>query len=214
MIRNGDTLTRIAWEYNTTVQDVMIANPGIKSFILQAGRFICVPLKPELYPSCPTADYYVVTKGDNLESIADYFNISYLQLMYSNYGVDPHNLYEGQILTIPEAPSPVIVEVNVPEQSLAVLRNKNMFRIYAIAAENPDYPIPREQFAVLNKQVDPGDRPGKRWIGLSEDGFGIRGTDVPGLTDVISSDSAIIMSNQDISELFNLVPIGTPVNIF
>jgi LysM repeat protein len=214
MIRNGDTLVRIAWEYNTTVQDVMIANPGINSNNLQAGRFICVPLKSQLYPSCPTENYYVVVKGDTLESIAVYFNIPYLQLTYLNYGAGPHNLHEGQILTIPAAPSPVMVEANITERSLTVFRNEKLFRIYVIAPENPDCPIPRESFAVQNKQVNPGGRYGIRWISLSEDGFGIHGTGIPNLADVILPNRAIVMSNQDVSELFNLVPVGTPVKTF
>ncbi|GAA0722342.1 hypothetical protein GCM10008905_13730 [Clostridium malenominatum] len=212
-IRTGDTLNRIASGYNTTAQDIINANPGINPNSLRVGQVICVPLRPQLYPSCPTTNYYVVRKEDTLESIANYFNITPLQLLYSNYGIDPNDLYEDQILCIPVAPSPVNVDVNVPVGRLTVFRNGNIFRTYIIARENPAYPMPRGTFTVLNKQVDPGVERGARWIGLSEAGFGIHGTNTPQFIDVVSSGRSIVMSNEDVSELFNLVPVGTTIRV-
>jgi L,D-transpeptidase ErfK/SrfK len=212
-IRSGDTLIRIAMEYNTTAQDIMNANPNISPNNLKIGQEICVPLRPQLYPSCPTTNYYVVRNGDSLESIARYFNITPLQLLYSNYGIDPDDLYEDQVLCIPVAPSPINIDINPAENRLNVYRNGSMFRTYAIAPEKPSNPIPRGTFKVLNKQVDPGVERGARWIGLSEAGFGLHGTNTPGFIDVVSSENTIIMSNQDISELFNLTPVGTNVRV-
>jgi len=54
---------------------------------------------------------------------------------------------------------------------------------------------------------------GARWIGLSEAGFGIHGTNTPEFIDVVSTGNSIVMSNEDVSELFNLVPVGTIVTI-
>lgn len=212
-IRSGDTLIRIAMEYNTTAQDIINANPTINPNNLRIGQEICVPLRPQLYPSCPTTNYYVVRSGDTLESIASYFNITYLQLLYSNYGIDPDDLYTDQVLCIPVAPSPVSIDVNLDENRLIVYRSGSEFRTYAIAPENPSNPMPRGNFTVLNKQVDPGVERGARWIGLSEAGFGMHGTNTPGFIDVVSSGNAIVMSNQDISELFNLTPVGTTVRV-
>ncbi|KPU44795.1 putative L,D-transpeptidase YkuD [Oxobacter pfennigii] len=212
-IRRGDTLDRIAEAYGTSAQDIMIANPGINPYNLQVGILICVPLKIQLYPSCPTTNYYVVRQGDTLESIAGYFNITPMQLLYSNYGIDPDDLYEDQILCIPVAPSPVSIDVRISEGRLIVYLDGNAFRTYSIAIENTAYPVPRGTFTVLNKQVDPGTERGARWLGLSEAGFGIHGTNTPGFIDVVSSGNSIIMSNQDISELFNLTPVGTTVKV-
>jgi len=92
--------------------------------------------------------------------------------LYSNYGIDPTDLYVDQILCIPVAPPPVTVNVNVAERTLTVYRDGRIYRTYRIALENPASPIPRGTFTVLNKQVDPGVEMGARWIGLSEAGFG------------------------------------------
>jgi len=212
-IRPKDTLIRIAAAYNTGVQDIMIANPGINPYNLQIGALICVPLRPQLYPSCSTTNYYVVREGDTLESIANYFNITYMQLLYSNYGIDPNDLYKDQILCIPVAPSPVNLDINVSERRLTVFRSGSVFKTYIIAPESPNTPIPRGIFTVLNKQVDTGEEQGARWLGLSEAGFGIRGTNTPEFIDVVSFQNSIVMSNQDISELFNLVPVSTIVTV-
>lgn len=209
----GDTLAAIARIYGTTVQDIINANPDIDPYYLRVGQQICIPLTMQIYPSCPTTNYYVVRPEDTLESIAAYFNITPQQLLYSNYGIDPTDLYVDQILCIPVAPPPVTVNVNVAERTLTVYRDGRIYRTYRIALENPASPIPRGTFTVLNKQVDPGVEMGARWIGLSEAGFGIHGTNTPEFIDVVSTGNSIVMSNEDVSELFNLVPVGTIVTI-
>lgn len=213
IIRAGDTLSRIAGDYNTVVESIITANPGINPYNLQIGQLICVPLRPQLYPSCPTTNYYVVRRGDTLASIAGYFNISPQLLLYSNYGIDPNDFYEDMVLCIPVAPSPVKVDINVAEKRLVVLRDNNVFKTYAIAPENPSKPISRGVFTVLNKQLDPGVERGARWLGLSEAGLGIHGINTPQFIDIVSTGGSVVMSNESVSELFNLVPVGTTVRI-
>lgn len=212
-IRSGDTLYRIAQDYGSTVQQIIDANPGINPNLLRIGQQICVPVGVQIYPSCPTTNYYVVVAEDTIESIAEYFGITPLQLLYSNYGIDPGALYVDQVLCIPVAPPPISVSVNIADRSLVVYREGNVFRRYGIAAETPAFPIPRGTFTVLNKQVDPGVELGARWIGLSEAGFGIHGTNMPEFIDIVATENNIVMSNQDISELFNLVPVGTVIDV-
>lgn len=213
VIREKDTLGNIAFFYNTTVQNIIAGNPGINPNALQIGQQICVPLTVQIYPSCPTTNYYVVAEGDSLESIARIFNISAQQLLYSNYGIDPSDLYEDQILCIPVAPSPVNIDISVSERTLVVYRRNNVFRTYRIGLENPTAPVPRGTFQVVNKQVDAGVERGARWLGLSEPGFGIQGTNNPQFIENVSEGRSIVLSNQDVSELFNFVPVGTTVRV-
>ena len=213
IIRYKDTLGNIAFFYNTSVQDIIQANPGINPNALQIGQQICVPLKLQMYPSCPTTNYYVVVEGDTLSSIASIFNITAMQLLYSNYGIDSNDLYKDQVLCIPVAPPLVNVEINVSERKLVVYRSGNVFKTYKIVLENPASPVPRGTFKVVNKQVDPGVERGARWLGLSEPGLGIQGTNNPQFIENISDGRSIMLSNQDVSELFNLVPVVTTVRI-
>lgn len=212
-IRSGDTLARIASEYNTNIQDILYFNPSLDPYNLRVGQLICIPLSPQIYPSCPTTNYYVVREGDTLESIADYFNVTYLQLLYSNYGIDPNDLYVDQVLCIPVAPSPVSIDISVSDRRLSVISGGTVMRTYNIAPENPSLPIPRGTFTILNKQVDPGVELGARWLGLSEAGFGIRGINTAEFIEAASSGRSIVLSNEDISELFNLVPVGAAVRV-
>jgi LysM repeat protein len=213
VVRAGDTLGNIASFYNTSVNDIIQANPGINPDQLPIGQQLCVPLKVQIYPACPTTNYYVVTDVDTIESIAGYFGISSRQLLYSNYGIDPNDLYEDQVLCIPVAPPPVNIQINIGERRLAVYRNGNVFRTYGIGLENPAFPVPRGDFDIINKQVDTGVELGARWLGLSEAGFGIQGTNNPQFIENVSEGRNIVLSNQDISELFNLAPVGTTVRI-
>lgn len=213
MIREKDTLGNIAYFYNTTVHEIVYSNPGIDPNNLQIGQQICVPLSIQIYPSCPTTNYYVVVEGDTLSSIASSFNIPTQQLLYSNFGIDPNDLYKDQILCIPVAPPLVNVEINIGERKLVVYRNGNVFKTYRIGLENPTVPVPRGTFKVVNKQVDPGVERGARWLGLSEPGLGIQGTNNPQFIENVSDGRSIVLSNQDISELFNLIPVVTTVRI-
>ncbi len=92
-IRAGDTLSIIARTYDTTVEAIINANPSINPNSLRVGQQICIPITMQIYPSCPTTNYYVVMPGDTIDSIAAYFNVTSQQLLYSNYGIDPNDLY-------------------------------------------------------------------------------------------------------------------------
>ncbi len=212
-VRAGDTLGNIASFYNTSVSDIIKANPGINQNQLRIGQQLCIPLPIQIYPSCPTTNYYVVVEGDTMESIANYFGVSSQQLLYSNYGIEANELYKDQMLCIPVAPPPVNIEINVTGRSLVVYRNNTAFKTYKIGLENPTIPIPRGNFKVINKQVDVGTIYGSRLLGLSEAGFGIQGTSNPQFIENISEGRNIVLSNQDVSELFNLVPVGTAVRV-
>ncbi|HWR61468.1 MAG TPA: LysM peptidoglycan-binding domain-containing protein [Clostridia bacterium] len=213
VVRAGDTLGNIAFFYNTSVSEIVKANPDINPNQLRVGQQLCVPVQLQIYPACPTTNYYVVNEGDTMESIASYFGVSAEQLHYSNYGIEATKLYKDQMLCVPVAPPPVSVEINVDSRKLTVYRDGSVFKNYSIGLENPAYPVPRGSFEVVNKQVDPGVELGSRWLGLSEAGFGIQGTNNPQYIENISEGRSIVMSNQDISELFNLVPVGTEVTV-
>ena len=213
MVRAGDTLGNIAFMYNTNIDEIIKYNPGINPYQLRVGQQLCVPLPAQLYPACPTTNYYVVEEGDTLESIASYFGVSAQQLLYSNYGIDPNDLYKDQVLCIPVAPSPVNIQINVANRSLVVYRDTSVLRTYRIGLENPSFPVPRGSFKVINKQLDTGEELGARWLGLSEAGFGIQGTNNPQFIENVSEGRNIVLFNRDANELFNFAPVGTAVTI-
>lgn len=103
-IKQGDTIYKLAKQYNTTVEAILMVNPGINPDNLQIGQMICIPSEKPA-PDCDGI-YYVVRPGDTLYSIAHKYGISVAELMAANPGVDPNNLMIGQLICIPEKEEP------------------------------------------------------------------------------------------------------------
>jgi lipoprotein-anchoring transpeptidase ErfK/SrfK len=63
--------------------------------------------------------------------------------------------------------------------------------------------------------IPPGpDNPvGTRWVGLSQKGYGIHGTNEPGSIGKARSHGCIRMRNRDVEEFFTLVSVGDTVEI-
>ena len=113
-----------------------------------------------------------------------------------------------------DAPTNYIV-VNVRYHTLTLYRNGISFKTYPIAVGKPTTPTPRGTFHIKNKAINPGGPFGARWMGLSATGgsYGIHGTNNPSSIGKDISNGCIRMYNEDVIELFNLVPIGTIVKI-
>ena len=94
-IRPGDTFFGLAARFNTTVQAIMNANPGVNPNNLQIGQQICIPVAPAPGP-CPGGFTYTIRAGDTFFSIARRFGISVSALMAANPNVDPDRLQIGQ----------------------------------------------------------------------------------------------------------------------
>lgn len=105
-IMPGDTLYSIAIRYNTTVNDILMANPRINPYCLRIGQIICVPMPPVPQP-CPAGTFpYAIQAGDTFYSIARRYYVSVEELLAANPGVDPNNLRIGQRICIPESVPP------------------------------------------------------------------------------------------------------------
>ncbi len=194
-IRRGDTLWALSKTYATTVRDILNVNPGLDPENLEIGRQICLPFVPVNYPNCPTGNYYVVGRGVSFAAIAEYFGVSEDFLYKNNMGIDPDKLFEGQVLCIPVAPSPV--ELIVGKDKLTV-RHKN--------GGETTCPIISGSFTgearVINKQLDIGVS-GARILDLSNGG-------------AISGESSryggVVIPNGEMDVLFNLTPVGACVS--
>lgn len=105
-IKAGDTFYKLALQYNTTVQALVAANPTANPLSLYVGHQICIPVRGSV-PACPEGNYYVIKPGDTLYSISRFFNISLDDLVEANPGINPYNLFIGQVICIPLATPPV-----------------------------------------------------------------------------------------------------------
>lgn len=124
-----------------------------------------------------------------------------------------------------QAPARRIV-VSIPDRKLALIENGQVVRIYPTAVGADASPSPTGAFTVISrvsnptwyhagKVVPPGkNNPvGTRWIGLSEKGYGIHGTNAPRSIGRNVSHGCIRMLNRDVEQLFELVKVGDVVEL-
>ena len=123
-------------------------------------------------------------------------------------------------------PEPLQIVVSIPERKLALIQGGEVVKLYDVAVGKPSTPTPEGKFVVINRiphptwygpqgAVPPGkNNPiGTRWMGLSKDGYGIHGTNAPASIGKAASHGCIRMRQQDLEELFDLIPVGTTVEI-
>ncbi len=119
-----------------------------------------------------------------------------------------------------------VVVVSIPDRKLALLEGDSVVKVYPVAVGARRTPSPAGEFKVVNRLVrptyyhsgtviTPGPRNplGTRWIGLSEKGYGIHGTNAPKSIGKAASHGCIRMSKADLEELFGLVQVGDAVEI-
>ena len=96
-IAAGDTIFALANRFNTTVEAILAANPGIDPNRLQIGQEICIPVPA---PPCPGFTY-TVAAGDTVFSLARRFATSVEAILAANPGLIPERLAIGQRICIP-----------------------------------------------------------------------------------------------------------------
>lgn len=124
IVRTGETLSSIAWKYNTTVYDLLRLNNLYNQNVVYVGQRICVPFgrgyapQPASYSQPVVAPYYhTVTSGETLSSIADYYGVNYWNLMQANNLQNPGFIWAGQRLVIPGYQPPQPRYSDVPSGS-------------------------------------------------------------------------------------------------
>lgn len=213
-IKEGDTIAGIARKFNTTVDAIFSANPGIIPEKLYIGQVICVAQEKSEQPMCPNANTYVIRKGDTLAAIAKAFNVTLQALLNANPGITPQALYIDQVICIPIAPIPLSITVSIKAKTLTLYKEGRLFKAYPVATGKTTTPTPIGTFTIKNKQVNPGGPYGTRWMGLSKPHYGIHGTNNPASIGTSASNGCVRMFNKDVDDLFNHVGVGTVVRIF
>jgi LysM repeat protein len=107
VIRSGDTFYGLAGRYNTTVNAILAANPGVNPNALQIGQTICIPGSQPPPATCPAGSIpYVIRAGDTLYALAQRFNTTVNAIIAFNPGINPNALLIGQIVCIPGSQPP------------------------------------------------------------------------------------------------------------
>jgi len=90
----GDSLYKIARDFNTTIENILKFNNIPNSNVIYVDQIITIPLSP------PEAIIYTVQSGDTLYDIAAKFGTSVSNLIRFNYLVPPYTIYPGHQLVV------------------------------------------------------------------------------------------------------------------
>lgn len=109
----------------------------------------------------------------------------------------------------------ITIIVKVADRVLELYNDGKLYKKYRIAVGKSSTPTPIGEWIVIWKSFRSGDIFGTRFLGLDVPwgGYGIHGTNRPWSIGHFISHGCIRLRNKDIEELFEWVPVGTPVRI-
>jgi lipoprotein-anchoring transpeptidase ErfK/SrfK len=118
------------------------------------------------------------------------------------------------------------VVISIPDRKLAVIADGNVIARFPVAVGAAQSPSPTGEFRIVSRVTNPTyyhpgtvipsgkDNPvGTRWLGLSQKGYGIHGTNVPRSIGRAASHGCIRLRNRDMERLFSMLQIGDVVEI-
>ena len=119
-----------------------------------------------------------------------------------------------------------VVLVSLPDRKLAVIEDGTVIATFRVAVGADISPSPAGEFQIVSRVANPSyyrpgsvippgnDNPiGTRWLGLSQKGYGIHGTNAPKSIGHAASHGCIRLRNRDIERLFTLLRVGDVVQI-
>lgn len=98
------------------------------------------------------------------------------------------------------------------ERRLYLFNNGQIIRSYLVAIGKPSTPTPIGEYAIRHKLMYPGGPFGSRWMSFQPH-YGIHGTNRPDLIGQAVSHGCVRMFDRDVEELYDMVQVGTPVQI-
>jgi lipoprotein-anchoring transpeptidase ErfK/SrfK len=119
-----------------------------------------------------------------------------------------------------------VVLVSIADRKLAVIEGGIVIASFSVAVGAAVSPSPAGTFQIVNRVSNPTyyhpgtvipsgrDNPvGTRWVGLSQKGYGIHGTNAPRSVGHAASHGCIRLRNRDMERLFTLLRVGDRVEI-
>lgn len=104
------------------------------------------------------------------------------------------------------------IVIALGERRLYLFNEGQVVRSYPVAIGKPSTPTPIGEYYIRHKLMHPGGPFGTRWMSFKPH-YGIHGTNRPELIGQMVSHGCVRMSNRDVEELYEMVQVGTPVQI-
>jgi lipoprotein-anchoring transpeptidase ErfK/SrfK len=178
----------------------------------------------------PQKRTYIVQPGDSLDKIAR-VNKTTVDLIRKMNSIKNDIIYPGGRLLMPAAP--FVVQVDKSTKTVDLTMNGKLFKRYVVGlGVNGKTPVGKFQTVVhqvnpdwtppgggIIKFGDPKNLLGTRWMSIQDTtrpeikGFGIHGTSARDSIGAETSNGCIRMLNEDVEEVYLLIPRGTEVII-
>jgi hypothetical protein len=151
-----------------------------------------------------------------------YYGITAIVLLSLVFGIIGFEFADEREFVIQDNPvvegvpgSNVSIAINLANRLLEVYSDEKLFKKYRIAVGKSETPSPIGEWHVVWKDYNWGTGFGTRWMGLDVPWgvYGIHGTNKPWSIGQFASHGCIRMRNKDVEELFEWIPVGTPVKI-
>ncbi|MGE5654175.1 MAG: L,D-transpeptidase family protein [Bacillota bacterium] len=112
-------------------------------------------------------------------------------------------------------PSEYTLTIDQDAFTITLTRRGEIQKRYRCAVGKPATPTPPGDWYLIQKTPNPGGPFGPRWMRLNVPygGYGIHGTDNPSSIGTAASHGCVRMVNEQVIELYDIVPLGTQVRI-
>ena len=106
-IKSGDTLFNVAKRYNTTIENILMLNPGVSPTNFKIGEVVRIKPDTKVDDTDKTDEHpqfisHTVKKGEDIYDIANQYNVSADEIMNANPNVG--KIKKNTILTVPIIP--------------------------------------------------------------------------------------------------------------
>jgi len=119
-----------------------------------------------------------------------------------------------------------VAVVSIPDRKLAVIEGGTVIGTFEVAVGAAASPSPTGSFRIVSRVANPtyyhpgsvipsgkNNPIGTRWLGLSQKGYGIHGTNAPRSVGHAASHGCIRLRNRDMERLFTMLRTGEAVEI-
>lgn len=170
-----------------------------------------------------TSERYEVKSGDTLGKIAKKYGTT-VELIRRANKIKKDVVWEGMKLKAEKVP--FAIEIAISKNVLWLKQGTHFVKKYSVSTgEKGNTPV--GEFKIANKVInpswyyedkvylpsDPKNGLGTRWMGFDLKGYGIHGTIEPEKIGRPASLGCVRLRNEDVEELFDLIPAGTSVTI-
>lgn len=144
--------------------------------------------------------------------------VALMIILFGIWGVEAVEDYElARAENQPAVPPSENIEViiNVSQRRLEVYENGRLYKQYRVAAGKMATPSPVGEWKIVYKSHSIEERFGTRWMGLDVPwgSYGIHGTNAPWSIGSFASGGCFRMGKKDVEELYEWLPLGTPVTV-